>query len=49
MVVYLDYAATTPIREEVLECFVHYLRELGNPSSVHSSGQAVRRALEEAR
>lgn len=49
MVVYLDYAATTPIRDEVLDCYVHYMRELGNPSSVHSSGQAVRQALEEAR
>lgn len=49
MAIYLDYAATTPIREEVLECYVHYLKELGNPSSVHTSGQAVRKALEEAR
>jgi cysteine desulfurase len=49
MTIYLDYAATTPIRDEVLDCYVHYLKELGNPSSVHSSGQGVRRALEEAR
>jgi len=49
MSVYLDYAATTPIRDEVLESYVAYLKELGNPSSVHSDGQAVRRALEEAR
>ncbi|MFM8926596.1 MAG: cysteine desulfurase family protein [Rhodoluna sp.] len=49
MAIYLDYAATTPIRDEVLESYVHYLKELGNPSSVHTSGQAVRRALEEAR
>lgn len=49
MAIYLDYAATTPIRDEVLESYVHYLKELGNPSSVHSSGQAVRKALEEAR
>ena len=49
MSIYLDYAATTPIRDEVLESYVQYLKELGNPSSVHTSGQAVRRALEEAR
>ncbi len=49
MTIYLDYAATTPIRDEVLESYVQYLKELGNPSSVHSSGQAVRKALEEAR
>jgi cysteine desulfurase len=49
MSVYLDYAATTPLRKEVFDCYVEYLQTLGNPSSVHSSGQLVRRALEEAR
>jgi len=49
MSVYLDYAATTPLRKEVFECYVEHLQTLGNPSSVHSSGQLVRRALEEAR
>jgi len=49
MTVYLDYAATTPLRKEVFDCYVGYLQQLGNPSSVHSSGQKVRRALEEAR
>ena len=49
MTVYLDYAETTPLRKEVFECYVSYLQQLGNPSSVHSSGQQVRRALEEAR
>jgi cysteine desulfurase len=49
MSVYLDYAATTPLRKEVFDCYVEHLQTLGNPSSVHSSGQVVRRALEEAR
>ncbi len=49
MTVYLDYAATAPLRKEVLECFTEHLQNLGNPSSVHSSGQMIRRALEEAR
>jgi cysteine desulfurase len=49
MTVYLDYAATTPLRKEVFDCYVSFLHHLGNPSSVHSSGQKVRRALEEAR
>ena len=49
MTVYLDYAATTPLRKEVFDCYVSYLQQLGNPDSVHSSGQKVRRALEEAR
>jgi cysteine desulfurase len=47
--VYLDYAATAPLRKEVLECFTDHLQNLGNPSSVHSTGQKIRRALEEAR
>jgi cysteine desulfurase len=49
MPVYLDYAATAPLRKEVLDCYVEHLQTLGNPSSVHSSGQLVRRTLEEAR
>jgi cysteine desulfurase len=49
MTVYLDYAATSPLRDEVLDCYVEHLKNLGNPSSVHSSGQRIRRALEEAR
>jgi cysteine desulfurase len=49
MTVYLDYAATSPLRKEVFDCYVEHLQNLGNPSSVHSSGQLIRRALEEAR
>lgn len=49
MTVYLDYAATTPLRKEVFDAYVEQLQTLGNPSSVHSTGQAVRRTLEEAR
>lgn len=49
MRVYLDNAATTPIRPEVLECYIETLKLIGNPSSVHSSGQQVRQVLEEAR
>jgi cysteine desulfurase len=49
MSVYLDNAATTPLRPEVLAEYTKYLQLLGNPSSVHSSGQQVRAALEEAR
>jgi cysteine desulfurase len=49
MVVYLDHAATTPIRPEVAATYAEYLQLVGNPSSVHTAGQRVRRALEEAR
>jgi cysteine desulfurase len=49
MSIYLDNAATTPLRPEVLVEYTKYLQKLGNPSSVHSSGQQIRQALEEAR
>ena len=49
MVVYLDHAATSPIRPEVLQRYTEYLTVLGNPSSVHTAGQTSRKALEEAR
>ncbi len=47
--VYLDYAASTPLHEEVLEAMVPYLRSAGNPSSIHAAGRALRAAIEEAR
>ncbi|HME80498.1 MAG TPA: aminotransferase class V-fold PLP-dependent enzyme [Candidatus Eremiobacteraceae bacterium] len=50
MAVYLDNAATTALRAEALDAMLPYLRaEYANPSSPHSSGQRVRRALDEAR
>ncbi|WP_296630012.1 cysteine desulfurase family protein [Rhodoluna sp.] len=49
MAVYLDHAATSPIRPEVLSVYLAALQEVGNPSSVHSFGQSARRNLEEAR
>lgn len=48
--IYLDNAATTAPRPEVVEAMLPFLRErFANPSSPHSSGQFVRRALDEAR
>lgn len=48
--VYLDNAATTPIREEALEAMMDaYAGVFGNSSSVHAVGQAARKALEDAR
>ena len=47
---YLDYAATTPVRPEVLEAMLPYFSQGGyNPSSVHSEGRAARAALDDAR
>ncbi|MEO8451013.1 MAG: cysteine desulfurase family protein [Gemmatimonadota bacterium] len=49
--VYLDYAATTPVRPEVLEAMLPYLRDgaFGNPSSSHKFGRIARAGLEQAR
>jgi cysteine desulfurase len=49
MAIYLDHAATTPLRQELVQGYLEQLQVLGNPSSVHSSGQAARRSLEDAR
>jgi cysteine desulfurase len=49
MPVYLDHAATSPIRPSVLARYSKTLEQIGNPASVHSYGQASRQLLEEAR
>lgn len=50
MSVYLDHAATTPLRPEVLEAMEPYLTEhYGNPSSIHGAGRRARLGLDEAR
>lgn len=47
--VYFDNAATTPINGVALQAFIDQSRELGNPSSLHGYGRAVRKNVEEAR
>jgi len=48
--VYLDYAATTPMRSEVREAMDPYLSDtFGNPSSLHQWGRRASAALESAR
>ncbi len=50
MSLYLDNAATTPVRPEVLEAMTPYLtRYFGNPSSHHEVGEAAASALDDAR
>jgi len=50
MAIYLDHAATTPLRPEALEAMLPYLTEhFGNPSSAHRFGQRARAGLDEAR
>ena len=49
MPIYLDHAATTPLRREVLDAMLPFLTDsYGNPSSAHSFGRATRSALDDA-
>jgi cysteine desulfurase len=49
MPIYLDHAATTPLRREALDAMLPFLREqFGNPSSPHAWGRRARAALDEA-
>jgi cysteine desulfurase len=49
MAIYLDHAATTPLRAEVLEAMLPYLTgTFGNASSAHGFGRAARAGLDEA-
>jgi len=48
--VYLDNAATSPVRREVVEAMLpHFSETMGNASSLHMFGQRAKRALEKAR
>jgi cysteine desulfurase len=48
--IYMDYNATTPVREEVLALMDRVTRECyGNPSSVHLPGRMAKACLEDAR
>jgi len=48
--IYLDHAATTPTRPEVVKAMLPFFGDaFGNPSSIHSLGQEAKGAIEEAR
>ena len=48
--IYMDNAATTPMKKEVLDEMIPYFSEkYGNPSSVYSLGRTSKRAVEDAR
>jgi cysteine desulfurase len=49
MSVYLDHAATTPILPEAAQAMTALLGHVGNASSLHASGRAARRVVEESR
>ena len=47
---YFDNAATTRVKEEVLNSMIPYYKaEFGNPSSMYTLGRSARRAVEDAR
>ena len=47
--IYLDYNATTPLRDEVRKVMADALGVYGNASSMHRSGREARAQVEEAR
>jgi cysteine desulfurase len=47
--VYLDHAASTPLVPAAIEAMTRELSRAGNPSSLHGSGRAARRVVEESR
>lgn len=48
--VYLDYSATTPVKDEVLqEMLPFFTQDFGNPSSLYSTGQQSKKAISLAR
>jgi cysteine desulfurase len=49
MPAYLDHAATTPMLPQAVDAVSAALGRVGNPSSLHASGRAARRSVEESR
>ena len=47
--VYLDYNATTPLRDEARAAMCAAMDHFGNPSSVHAEGRAAKSIIEKAR
>jgi cysteine desulfurase len=47
--VYLDHAASTPMYPQAVAAVAQQMTRLGNPSSLHASGRAARRVVEESR
>jgi len=49
MAIYLDHAATTPMLPAAIDSYSRQMIEVGNASSLHAQGRAVRKAVEESR
>ena len=46
---YFDYNATTPVHQEILPRISEYVKEFGNPSSLHRLGRKSLELIEESR
>ncbi|MCS4485611.1 cysteine desulfurase family protein [Staphylococcus americanisciuri] len=50
MGIYADYAATTPVKPQVIDAMMSiYQHHYGNPSSIHTQGRDARHFLDESR
>jgi cysteine desulfurase len=50
MQLYLDYGATSPVRDEVLQEMLPYFSQIyGNPGSIHGMGQTASKGIQQAR
>lgn len=49
MSIYVDHAATTPMNPAAIAAMSNALAIIGNPSSLHADGRAVRKYVEDAR
>lgn len=50
MDIYMDNAATTPVKKEVVDAMLPYFTErFGNPSSIYKKGREAKRALDQSR
>lgn len=47
--IYLDHAATTPLRPEAREAWLRAAAVVGNPASAHAAGRAARKIVEDVR
>jgi len=47
--IYLDHAATTPLREAAKKAMLQAVERFGNPSSLHSEGRAAKETIDFAR
>ena len=48
--IYLDHAATTPVKPEVLDAMMPYFTQsFGNPSSIYQVAQINKKAIDDAR